>query len=790
MQGEGGRAQGPEDQSGLLGWWGSRLVRLLLGVATAPARPAIGVWNWANTVRKRGIIDSLDDWGLWPGGSSYVPRHEAPEGSLQRRYAKQRQLWRWVSTGTAVGLTILSLILLAVLGLPAPVVVFVPFISVLPASYLLMGFLLNRLAPQVFAGNLIGNLLSEEQQTGGQDGAVSDQAMIYLFTGRAIGGTQGRAPEGRRPPRWEAVHAMYGVAEARSLDQAIRWFGDAGYAIETALADPELSAAHREGLFLVRVYLGVQLLNLASRFHSLELRRRGIENLEEQLPALWRKELASGPQVRLSRVNAVRLVALASAYFQRHWNETRSDEDLRQARTYWSEVMDVLDRRDPNFTWALDQHNQLTMVLQLALHDEDIAYAEQHQLLEAVDDPIAEASQVLDLVVVAVHASKVTTVLFQGGLRGLSKFLDEDRSTRITKIRDEVRPFFDEAWQRLQTVTDAQDRRLAFVRALREIRPKVGAAVDALVQTLEASQSDPMLEARGGEAAQESAVRGRSADRSRDGPKPLEGVRHIIAVASNKGGVGKSTVAVNLALALRRHGKRVGLLDADLTGPNHPTMLGLALGSQAETGLNIVERYGLWVASSGFVLKARQAATWRGPMISAGLRQLLDLPWSEAGELDYLIVDMPPGTSDASLSLAREVPMACVVMVTTPAEVSLEDAARAVTMFEKLNVPVFGVIENMSHFVCPECGEQHNIFGAYLDHDEAKATERTLGSDILGSIPLDPSVAEGAVTGVPVVEGEPDSPVTATMIAVAQQIMARISELEDFSKPPAGDEPG
>ena len=515
MQGEGGRAQGPEDQSSLLGSWGSRLVRLLLGIATVVARPAMGVWNWANTVRKRGIINSLDDWGLWPGGSSYVPRRKAPQGSLQRRYAKQRQLGRWVSAGTSVSLTILSLILLAVLGLPGPVVAFVPFISVLPGSYLLIGFLSNRLAPQVFAGNLIGNLLSEEQQTGGQGGAASDLAMIDMLTGRALGGRHESAPEGRRPRRWEAVHAMYGVAQARSLDQAIRWFGDAGFAIETALADPELSAAHREGLFLVRVYLGVQLLNLASRFRAWELRDRGIENLEEQLPALWKKELTAGPRVRLSRVNAVRLVALASAYFQRHWNESRSDEDLRRARTYWSEVKDVLDPRDPNFTWAIDQHDQLTMLLQLALHDEDIAYADQHQLLEAVDDQTAEASQVLDLVVVAIHASQVSAILLRGGLRGLGKFLDEDRSTRITKIRDEVRPWFDRAWPRLQTVTDAQDRRRAFVRALREIHPEVGAAVDALVQTLEAGQRDPMLEARGGESAQESAARGRRAERLR-----------------------------------------------------------------------------------------------------------------------------------------------------------------------------------------------------------------------------------------------------------------------------------
>src|SRR2546422_11320099 len=172
------------------------------------------------------------------------------------------------------------------------------------------------------------------------------------------------------------------------------------------------------------------------------------------------------------------------------------------------------------------------------------------------------------------------------------------------------------------------------------------------------------------------------------GPKEIEGVRNIIAVASNKGGVGKSPVAVNLAIALRRFGARVGLMDADLTGPNIPTMLGLGAGFQADTGLGIVERYGIRAASIGFVLKRGLPVVWRGPMIGTGVRQLMhDLPWNAEGELDYLIVDLPPGTSDASMSAAQEAPIAGTVIVTTPNNVSLEDAMKAVTMFEKLNVP-------------------------------------------------------------------------------------------------------
>ena len=167
--------------------------------------------------------------------------------------------------------------------------------------------------------------------------------------------------------------------------------------------------------------------------------------------------------------------------------------------------------------------------------------------------------------------------------------------------------------------------------------------------------------------------------------KPIEGVRNIIAVASNKGGVGKSTVAVNLALALKHFGASVGLMDADLTGPNIPTMLGIPAGFQADAGLGIVEKYGLQAASLGFVLKKGLPVVWRGPMIGTGVRQLMhDLPWSAEGELDYLIVDLPPGTSDASMSAAQEAPIAGAVIVTTPNAVSLEDAMKAVGMFEKL----------------------------------------------------------------------------------------------------------
>lgn len=281
------------------------------------------------------------------------------------------------------------------------------------------------------------------------------------------------------------------------------------------------------------------------------------------------------------------------------------------------------------------------------------------------------------------------------------------------------------------------------------------------------------------EVAMEATVRSAGAGR---GQEAIEGVRNIIAVASNKGGVGKSTVAVNLALALNKYGAKAGLMDADLTGPNVPTMLGLAAGFQAEAGLSIVERFGIRAASLGFVLKRGLPVVWRGPMIGTGVRQLMhDLPWGEDGGLDYLVIDLPPGTSDASLSIAQEAPITGVVIVTTPNSVSVEDAVKAVTMFQKMNVPVFGLVENMSYFVCPHCGERTEIFG----HGGAQEMADELGLDLLGEIPLHPQVRAGADAGVPVVESDPDAPVAQAFAAIAEKVAAKASVQHFFTEAPA-----
>lgn len=260
----------------------------------------------------------------------------------------------------------------------------------------------------------------------------------------------------------------------------------------------------------------------------------------------------------------------------------------------------------------------------------------------------------------------------------------------------------------------------------------------------------------------------------REGQKPIEGVRNIIAVASNKGGVGKSTVASNLAVALAKAGARVGLMDADITGPNLPTMFGLGQGLQAgaSDGLRTVDKFGVKVVSIGFLLPKGTPVVWRGPMIGSAVRQLLhDVPW---GELDYLIIDLPPGTSDASMSMAQEAPISGAVIVSTPQDVSIEDAMKAVAMFEKLDIPVFGMIENMSYFIAPDTGKQYDIFG----HGGAQKAAEDLGIDFLGEIPIEPAVREGADRGVPIVYGAPDTQSAKAIEKIAGNVAARLSVLQ------------
>ncbi len=246
-------------------------------------------------------------------------------------------------------------------------------------------------------------------------------------------------------------------------------------------------------------------------------------------------------------------------------------------------------------------------------------------------------------------------------------------------------------------------------------------------------------------------------------------IRNAIAVASGKGGVGKSTVAVNLAVALAQSGARVGLMDADIYGPNVPTMMGVP-NMPAPQGNRLIpaESYGVKMMSMGFLAKPSQPLIWRGPMLNSAIRQFLsDVDW---GELDYLIIDLPPGTGDASLSLAQALPLSGVVIVTMPQAVSIEDASRGLEMFRTLNVPILGVVENMSYLTLPD-GSIMDVFGQGGGEQLAKSAD----VPFLGSIPMNPQVRIGGDTGKPIIIAHPEADAAKALKMVAESVAARIS---------------
>jgi len=263
----------------------------------------------------------------------------------------------------------------------------------------------------------------------------------------------------------------------------------------------------------------------------------------------------------------------------------------------------------------------------------------------------------------------------------------------------------------------------------------------------------------------------RSVSAPETGRTPLPGVKNVIAVGAGKGGVGKTTVAVNLALALARCGGRVGILDGDIYGPNVPIMLGLQGTQLATDGKQILpaEKYGLQVVSIGFLTGDDAPVIWRGPMLHGAIQQFFrDVAWKD---LDYLIVDMPPGTGDVALSLSQTVPVAGSILVTTPQQVSLADTRRAIRMYEKLNVKPIGVIENMSYYACPNCHHEADIFGYGGGEELARAME----VPFLGRLPVYQPIREGSDTGVPLVVSEPGSPAGRAFVTVAERTAAQIS---------------
>ena len=268
-----------------------------------------------------------------------------------------------------------------------------------------------------------------------------------------------------------------------------------------------------------------------------------------------------------------------------------------------------------------------------------------------------------------------------------------------------------------------------------------------------------------------------------DPAKPLlEGVKNVVLVASGKGGVGKSTVAANLALALSRMGASVGLMDGDIHGPSMPIMMGVEdhpIRPNEDRTFDPVSVHGIRLMSMGFFLPPDEAVIWRGPMMSSAITQFArDCKW---GELDYLLLDLPPGTGDVQLTVSQKLAVAGAVVVSTPQDVALADVVRAQAMFDKVDVPIIGVIENMSYFLCDGCGKRHELFGS----GGAEGTARRLGLPYLGSLPLDPQVRRTGDGGVPQVLAHPDSEVAGEFRRMAREVASRISVLAHTRSAPS-----
>ena len=277
-------------------------------------------------------------------------------------------------------------------------------------------------------------------------------------------------------------------------------------------------------------------------------------------------------------------------------------------------------------------------------------------------------------------------------------------------------------------------------------------------------------------------------------PNIIPGVKYVVAISSGKGGVGKSTVAVNLAVALGLTGAKVGLLDADIYGPNIPMMMGVEKTPEQQDGkITPAESHGIKIISMGFFVPEDTAVVWRGPMVHTAIQQLFrDVLW---GELDYLLIDLPPGTGDAQLTLTQLVSLAGAVTVTTPQEVALHDVRKGMMMFQKVNVPLLGIVENMSFFLCGHCGERTEIFS----HGGGERAAEKLGIPFLGRVPIDPAIRAGGDTGNPIVVAKPDSPQAKAFREIAEKLATALqrgesgaaksrieSLLEKIKRPAAG----
>jgi ATP-binding protein involved in chromosome partitioning len=285
------------------------------------------------------------------------------------------------------------------------------------------------------------------------------------------------------------------------------------------------------------------------------------------------------------------------------------------------------------------------------------------------------------------------------------------------------------------------------------------------------SEAEALVAALPGVTAARARMTANVSTRGGFGRQQIPGIRNILAVGAGKGGVGKSTTAVNLTVALAKKGARVGLLDGDVYGPNIPQMLGCARSPEVDGEKRIVppEAQGVKVISMGMLVPPDQPIIWRGPMLHGAVQQFMrDVAW---GELDYLVVDLPPGTGDVALSMAQSVPMAGAVVVTTPQGVSVSDVRKAVAMFRQLNIPILGVIENMSYFVCGHCQERTEIFG----NGGGRRMADEMGIPFLGEVPIDTRVRSGGDEGLPIVSAAPDAPAAKAFLDLASRVAAQVS---------------
>jgi ATP-binding protein involved in chromosome partitioning len=316
---------------------------------------------------------------------------------------------------------------------------------------------------------------------------------------------------------------------------------------------------------------------------------------------------------------------------------------------------------------------------------------------------------------------------------------------------------------------------------LEPLRKAAEKAVEALPGVLSVTAVLTAQASPRGRAAPSHPPRSPGAAGVRTARGAVPGVGAIVAVASGKGGVGKSTVAANLALGLRANGLRVGVLDADIYGPSMPRMLGISGRPRSRDGKTLIpmENYGLKCMSMGFLVPEDTPMIWRGPMVMSALQQMLrEVEW---GELDIMIADMPPGTGDAQLTMAQQVPLAGAVIVSTPQDIALLDARKGLNMFKQVDVPVLGIVENMSYFLCPHCGGRSEIFS----HGGARQEAERLGTEFLGEVPLDLKIRETSDGGTPITVAEPDNPYALVFRQMAARIWEKVAgETADRRPPP------